>query len=652
MKFDRTSTSFAVQVLEEFGKIDWDIKYSKLKYYQNVVRHYMSLEVNSRGLLLYWGLGMGKSLGAIGIAMDQIERDGRNVIVLVAKSLIQNMRDTILKYVALRAAVEPSYFLAALTQAEVDRWIDKHFGFATFSANNMASQIAGIGAADDEESYLDEVLDKKIGTVLQATHLEGKLLIIDEVHNWSRAVTNGSKNSTALYHAILECKDLKCIFLTGTPIVNIPYEVSILMNALGKLSLDGPDVLPQNFKDFNDAFVDSSNRIVKNREKFQNHIFGFISYAVQSETDKADFPTRLDMIVERVHMTATQYAQYAIAREKEKREQSFGSGSGGGGGIAIPRGQSSSTYRVHSREISNCITDDTSPKFVKIHANIEAHAGTTGLLYSQFTNDGGLNSFAHYLGTHGWHEWSNGAASTTSQYALITGKVTPEQRALIVKTFNSEMNVAGKVIRLLMVSSTGAEGLDLKNVRHIHIMEPYWNWSRIKQVEARGIRHGSHLGLPLDQRNVQPYIYLAIEPAGAIRIDERSTDEELYWSSIDRMIMNDQFTAALVEVSIECGLYPDKKCRLCEPNNKLLYLPNLAADLKHSDTCSVYSTKKIEGLKLVHDGSTYYYVANPSTLKGFDVYSSDPHVGKWIKMKYWDPRYSAIVTAINAIAQE
>ena len=32
-----------------------------------------------------------------------------------------------------------------------------------------------------------------------------------------------------------------------------------------------------------------------------------------------------------------------------------------------------------------------------------------------------------------------------------------------------------------MISSAGTEGLDLKNIRQIHIMEPYWNEIRIKQ---------------------------------------------------------------------------------------------------------------------------------------------------------------------------
>ena len=47
-----------------------------------------------------------------------------------------------------------------------------------------------------------------------------------------------------------------------------------------------------------------------------------------------------------------------------------------------------------------------------------------------------------------------------------------------------------------MITSAGAEGLDLKNIRQIHIMEPYWNEVRVKQVIGRGVRNNSHKDLP------------------------------------------------------------------------------------------------------------------------------------------------------------
>ena len=53
----------------------------------------------------------------------------------------------------------------------------------------------------------------------------------------------------------------------------------------------------------------------------------------------------------------------------------------------------------------------------------------------------------------------------------------------------------GERLRVLLVSKTGAEGLDLKYIRQVHILEPYWDQSRINQVIARAVRLNSHQGI-------------------------------------------------------------------------------------------------------------------------------------------------------------
>ena len=62
------------------------------------------------------------------------------------------------------------------------------------------------------------------------------------------------------------------------------------------------------------------------------------------------------------------------------------------------------------------------------------------------------------------------------------------------------------------MSSAVAEGIDLKRIRHVHIMEPFWNYARINQVETRAIRYMSHADLPENEQTVQTYIYLSDYP--------------------------------------------------------------------------------------------------------------------------------------------
>ena len=100
--------------------------------------------------------------------------------------------------------------------------------------------------------------------------------------------------------------------------------------------------------------------------------------------------------------------------------------------------------------------------------------------------------------------------SVRSRYAIISGEVDPIDRENIQKVLNSPGNINGELISVLLISKTGAEGLDLKGVRQVHLIEPYWDKAREDQVKSRGIRLGSHSHLPPDQRNVQPYLYISV----------------------------------------------------------------------------------------------------------------------------------------------
>ena len=77
------------------------------------------------------------------------------------------------------------------------------------------------------------------------------------------------------------------------------------------------------------------------------------------------------------------------------------------------------------------------------------------------------------------------------------------------KTLNLDENKHGELISILLISKSGAEGLDLKSIRSVHIMEPYWNKVRVDQVIGRARRIESHKELPEDQRNVSVYEYVS-----------------------------------------------------------------------------------------------------------------------------------------------
>jgi hypothetical protein len=95
-----------------------------------------------------------------------------------------------------------------------------------------------------------------------------------------------------------------------------------------------------------------------------------------------------------------------------------------------------------------------------------------------------------------------------ARYVMITGQkqYSPNNTAdLKLVTHNSNTN--GEYIRVVLISEAGSEGLDFKNIRQVHILDPWYNMNRIEQVIGRAVRTKSHCDLPLKDRNVEIYFH-------------------------------------------------------------------------------------------------------------------------------------------------
>ena len=157
--------------------------------------------------------------------------------------------------------------------------------------------------------------------------------------------------------------------------------------------------------------------------------------------------------------------------------------------------------------------------------------------------------------------------------------------------------------------------LYLKNVRHLHITEPYWNFSLIQQVIARGVRYKSHSNLPEDLRNVQVYIYLSDYNKDALKeIKERqkeiekTTDINMITNSIKNQELITKFLKTIASTSIECKFYNQNKnyeCYTCKPTNEKLYVEDIHTDMKTSNKC--IKTKQVVANEIMVDDKIYYY---------------------------------------------
>ena len=95
-------------------------------------------------------------------------------------------------------------------------------------------------------------------------------------------------------------------------------------------------------------------------------------------------------------------------------------------------------------------------------------------------------------------------------YIMITGTplLTPDFK--IINKLNHADNINGDKIKVVLISDSGSEGIDLQMVRQIHILDPWFNLNRIEQIVGRGVRNFSHRRLPFDKRNVEIFLHASM----------------------------------------------------------------------------------------------------------------------------------------------
>ncbi len=79
-------------------------------------------------------------------------------------------------------------------------------------------------------------------------------------------------------------------------------------------------------------------------------------------------------------------------------------------------------------------------------------------------------------------------------------------------TFNSNANSDGSQLKVILGTRSVMEGVSFKNVKQVHITEPWWNESRIEQILARASRYCSHSSLPVNDQYVDIYRHYSVLP--------------------------------------------------------------------------------------------------------------------------------------------
>jgi len=402
------------------------------------------------------------------------------------------------------------------------------------------------------------------------------------------------------------------------------------------------ECLPSDYEDFYKTFID--NLKIKNALLMGKRIQGLVSYYKGTDQNLLPKRLEEENTLVKIEMSEVQFNRYLTVRSEELKSESSKRRRGGlneelgsyrmisrmACNYAVPAEFRPSKWDKTEDEddedidiVAKLLEDPEkylsktglkqfSPKMLRILEDIEKNIGEKGgyknqFIYSQYLTAEGIGIFSEVLKLHGFQEyklikeggvWKEDPSMDPDKPAFGTftgGKsgIDKERRELVRQIFGEEyeskfpevlkeaVKKGPKRLCVFMASSAGAEGIDLKKVRNVYIMEPYWTPGRIEQVIGRAIRLNSHKYLPEGERTVTVKLYMTVfskdqtivaEGANIVMVrrsdmilkmyegDEprevfMSTDEFLYEMAYEKGRIIKSINTVLKQSAIDCEIH-------------------------------------------------------------------------------------------------
>lgn len=646
----------------------------ELSPHQQFVKNFLSFQTPYNSLLLYHGLGSGKTCSAIGVAeemRDYLNQLGisQRIIVVASPNVQENFklqlfderkleeRDGLWNIKSctgnkLLKEINPLN-LQGLTRdkiiIQIKQLIDTSYLFLGYTAfAHYIEKISTIPSGIIKNK--DEIIKNKL-----KQHFNSRLIIIDEVHNIRVTDDKTKRVAKSLFKLVEQVDNLRLLFLSATPLYNNYKEIIWLIDimnlndrrsttnikdifdnngnfiinekgedigrellsrkATGYISFvrgDNPYTFP--YRIWPKEFALEKNLQYNNYPRYQlnnkpiiqelqhlslficklgeyqkigyNYIISKLSSETIEELDKSDKLgyLQLQRPLEALNII---YPNDKLSEKTEDFKDIMIDdkelvGKNGLNSIMTydkslnPPSKTNFKYRdttlsEYGRIFSPDKIQKYSGKIKEICNNIMNSDGVV-LIYSLYL-DGGLVPVALALEEMGitrhgsvkslfekspvekldlkTYKNTNYSGSISAKYIMITGdKMLSPNNVLDLKAATSIDNVNGDKVKVILISQAGAEGLDFKFIRQVHVLEPWYNLSRIEQIIGRAVRHCSHKDLPFEKRNVQIFLYgTRLE-----REDTEAADLYVYRLAEQKAIQVGHVNRVLKEIAVDCLL--------------------------------------------------------------------------------------------------
>jgi len=551
----------------------------KLQSHQRFLRRILSPDAPTRSLLMVHGTGTGKTCSAIQIAEEYIIRpefQESKVLVICQPAVQRNFRKQI--FDDSKVHVDPDGLVLS-KQCTGRRYLDMlqrtQREPLKWSSRQVREKMVDIVKKIVDEFYefkgyiqlfndMDE--QQKLGNDEHVTNwihktYDNRMIIIDEAHNLkvTTDATTSKLVSMALERIVQTAHNVTLILLTATPMFDSFSEIVYYFNLFlwnDRRQSAKKQIAPSK------VFTPTGEFQAGMESQFRGWCQEYISYI--KGDNPLTFPFRLpppeSMIAplsakdylgnpipstqRRKYLTLTRSVLQGYQLDIVKKLKPIGGNPPSELVCVLPDGKPLSAVfstKESGTEYASGIPAFLSPsevanyssKFSLVMKTIEQSVG----MIFVYTNLIGLGSnlFAMCLEEHGYENAAERQflAKTTLQrgskgkYVVFSGEVGDPEIEKMISRCKRRENMNGSDIKIIIGTKRVAEGLDFSFIRQVHVLDYWWNMSRIEQVVGRGIRTCSHQLLPFEQQNCTVYLHCCQFPDS-----DKETLDEFYYRTV------------------------------------------------------------------------------------------------------------------------
>lgn len=146
-----------------------------------------------------------------------------------------------------------------------------------------------------------------------------------------------------------------------------------------------------------------------------------------------------------------------------------------------------------------------------------------------------------------------GHAFVPAKYVLLTGDTTlSPNNAEAIEAARDLSNKEGRSIKVVIGSQIAGEGVDLRFIREVHVLDAWFHLNKTEQIVGRGIRYCSHSALPLPERNTTIFLHAIAFPKGKASFE--TADLYCYRSALQKAIQVGVISRMLKHYAVDCNL--------------------------------------------------------------------------------------------------